>query len=367
MDSVNENPHPVTGSSDHYVLYDRFHEGNTKDPKDILRRIQLVPELKGWLNSQVVEQFFANMRKSNYFLSNMSPSTHVFLMRNITHHYNTVTNKKLLERQLRHGRLGKINISLLALGQAVVAPQVCNKPRETTEAVLNPAPSMSGDTEPQVRVDNKKANRRSTDATFPDLCGPPCEALTKPENILASRSSWCFVPHPGQQQLLNYVLDISRPKDELIVETSSGCLTRADFWTLGLNKQMESTIGNGCFELITKIVQSKGISIYIENLYVTRTWLAPYGCDPLQSFPTDAQRMDIIVLPLWTPGHFQLCVLKPPKREILFLDPLYTKAGFGGQQYVSLLRNLAVKLIPGQWSEKKSFDLKGFSKPRLWS
>ncbi|XP_039464247.1 uncharacterized protein LOC120437762 [Oreochromis aureus] len=71
--------------------------------------------------------------------------------------------------------------------------------------------------------------------------------------------------------------------------------------------------------------------------------------------------MDIIVLPLWTPGHFQLCVLKPPKREILFLDPLYTKAGFGGQQYVSLLRNLAVKLIPGQWSEKKSFDLKGFS------
>ncbi|CAI5669971.1 uncharacterized protein LOC109195591 isoform X1 [Oreochromis niloticus] len=339
MDSVNENPHPVTGSSDHYVLYDRFHEGNTKDPKDLLRRVQLVPELKGWLNSQVVEQFFANMRKSNYFLSNMSPSTHVFLMRNITHHYNTVTNKKLLERQLRHGRLGKINISLSALGQAVVAPQMCSKPRETTETVLNPAPSMSGDTEPQVRVDNKKANRRSTDATFPDLCGPPCEALTKPENILASRSSWCFVPHPGQQQLLNYVLDISRPKDELIVETSSGCITRADFWTLGLNKQMESTIGNGCFELITKIVQSKGISIYIENLYVTRTWLAPYGCDPLQSFPTDAQRMDIIVLPLWTPGHFQLCVLKPPKREILFLDPLYTKAGFGGQQYVSLLRS----------------------------
>nr|XP_054603867.1 uncharacterized protein LOC129165250 isoform X1 [Nothobranchius furzeri]XP_054603868.1 uncharacterized protein LOC129165250 isoform X1 [Nothobranchius furzeri] len=231
-------------------------------------------------------------------------------MRNMTHHYNTVTNKKLLERQLRHGRLGKINISLSALGQAVVAPQVCSKPRETTETVLNPAPSMSGDTvptDPQEGVDNKKANRRSTDTTFPDLCGPPCEALTKPENILASRSSWCFVPHPGQQQLLNYVLDISRPKDELIVETSSGCLTRADFWTLGLNKEMESTIANGCFELITKIVQSKGISVYIGNLYVTRTWLAPYGCDPLQSFPTDAQRMDIIVLPLWTPAHFQLC------------------------------------------------------------
>ncbi|XP_072567723.1 uncharacterized protein [Paramormyrops kingsleyae] len=341
MDSVNENPHPITGSSDHHVLYDRFHEGNTKDPKDILRRIQLVPELKGWLNSQVVEQFFASMRKNNYFLNNMSPSTHVFLMRNIIHHHNTVTNKKLLERQLRHGRLGQINISLSALGQAVVALQ-CSKPRETTETVLNQAPSIS---EPLVPVDDKKSNRTSTDATLPDLCGPPCKALTKPENILASRSSWSFVLHPGQQQLLNYVLDISRPKDELIVETSTGCLTRADFWTLGLNEQMESTVGNGCFELITKIVQSKGISIYIENLYVTRTWLAPYGCDPLQSVPTDAQWMDIIVLPLWTPGHFQLCVLKPRKREILFLDPLNTKAGFGGQQYVSLLRSHFYKLV----------------------
>lgn len=56
--------------------------------------------------------------------------------------------------------------------------------------------------EPLVPVDDKKDNRRSTDATLPDLCGPPCEALTKPENILASRSSWSFVLHPGQQQLV---------------------------------------------------------------------------------------------------------------------------------------------------------------------
>lgn len=90
-------------------------QGKTKDPKDILRRIQLVPELKGWLNSQVVEQFFASMRKNNYFLSNVSPSTFF-----ISHYYNSVTNKKLLERQLRHGRLGQINILLSALRQAVI-------------------------------------------------------------------------------------------------------------------------------------------------------------------------------------------------------------------------------------------------------
>lgn len=40
--------HPLTGSSEHYVLYDRFHGCNTKDPKDVLRRVDLVPELSEW-------------------------------------------------------------------------------------------------------------------------------------------------------------------------------------------------------------------------------------------------------------------------------------------------------------------------------
>ncbi|KAL0155116.1 hypothetical protein M9458_049379, partial [Cirrhinus mrigala] len=46
----NDNPssecHPITGSSEHYVLYDKLHESNTKDPKDVLRKISLVPELQ---------------------------------------------------------------------------------------------------------------------------------------------------------------------------------------------------------------------------------------------------------------------------------------------------------------------------------
>uniref|UniRef100_A0A8C4DP09 Uncharacterized protein n=1 Tax=Dicentrarchus labrax TaxID=13489 RepID=A0A8C4DP09_DICLA len=41
-----------------------------------------------------------------------------------------------------------------------------------------------------------------------------------------------------------------------------GCLTRADFWGLGLNKEMESTIGNACFEVIEKIA----------DLYIVPTW-----------------------------------------------------------------------------------------------
>ena len=87
-----EDGHPVTGSSEHYALYDRFHESNTKDPRDSLRKGELVPELRGWVNSQCAEQLFSGMRKNNHFLNMMYPSTHVFLMRNILHIYNN--NKK---------------------------------------------------------------------------------------------------------------------------------------------------------------------------------------------------------------------------------------------------------------------------------
>ncbi|XP_067249231.1 HMG domain-containing protein 3-like [Chanodichthys erythropterus] len=72
--------HPVTGSSDHYALYDKFHESNSKDVRDSLRKIQLVPELAGSVNT-----LFSGMRKNNYFLNMMSPTTHMFFVRNILH------------------------------------------------------------------------------------------------------------------------------------------------------------------------------------------------------------------------------------------------------------------------------------------
>lgn len=121
-DNSSSKGHPITGSSEHYVLYDKLHESNTKDPQDVLRRISLVPELQGWLNSQIGDQFFASLRKNNYFLNNMAPSTHIFIMRNIVHHKNTSTNQKLLEVQLQRGHRphGLENITLSDLGQAIL-------------------------------------------------------------------------------------------------------------------------------------------------------------------------------------------------------------------------------------------------------
>lgn len=80
------------------MLYDTFHESNTKDPRDILRKISLVPELAGKINSQVVEQFFSQMRKNNSFLNNAAPATNIFLLRSIVHHHNQRTNNEFIKR-----------------------------------------------------------------------------------------------------------------------------------------------------------------------------------------------------------------------------------------------------------------------------
>uniref|UniRef100_A0A8D0DEX6 HMG domain-containing protein n=1 Tax=Sander lucioperca TaxID=283035 RepID=A0A8D0DEX6_SANLU len=109
--------HPLTGSADHYCLYDTFHEGNTKDPKDILRRIKMVPELAGRINSQVAEQLFSTMKKNNYYMNMLSPSAHVFLMRNVIHNYNQRKNKKIKE-ELKKLLTPEIPLCLNEHGQA---------------------------------------------------------------------------------------------------------------------------------------------------------------------------------------------------------------------------------------------------------
>lgn len=121
-DSDEDDSHPVTKSSQHYVLCDKLHEGNSKDAKDMLRRIELVPELAGPLNSQVVEQFFSEMRKNNYFLSNMSPSAHVFLVRNIVHHYNEKKERQTIAKL--KSNVSNVGITLDTLGR-VVAGNIC--------------------------------------------------------------------------------------------------------------------------------------------------------------------------------------------------------------------------------------------------
>ncbi|XP_065814855.1 HMG domain-containing protein 3 isoform X3 [Labrus bergylta] len=100
-ENVEDDSHPCTKSSHRYVLCDKPDEDNGKDEKDILRRIDLVPELAGQLDSKVAEQFFTEMRKNDYFLKNMSPSACVFLVRNMVHHHNEKKERQSIEKMKR--------------------------------------------------------------------------------------------------------------------------------------------------------------------------------------------------------------------------------------------------------------------------
>ncbi len=65
--------HPLTGSSEHYMLFDWFHQENCKQPSESLRRASLVKQLAGRTNTQAAEQLHSEKAKDTYWLNMMSP------------------------------------------------------------------------------------------------------------------------------------------------------------------------------------------------------------------------------------------------------------------------------------------------------
>ncbi|XP_030271945.1 uncharacterized protein LOC115581185 isoform X2 [Sparus aurata] len=364
LQNPDKDGHPCTGSSDHYALYDKFHEANTSDPREVLRRINLVPELQGSLNSQVAEQLFSSLQKNNYFLNNMAPSTHIFVMRNLVHHRNSNTNGKLLKKQLKRGHESHTlhDIVLNEVGQAVLAPGVL-----PSEKSAQHQPSPVGAPQQGLCADTHRDD---------DTCGPHCANITKCENVQPCRASWTVHPHPSQQQLLDYVLDTEKPESELIVKTKKSCLTRGDFWTLGLKLEMESTIGNACFELIEKIAQSKGKCIFVVDLYAVPTWRQPTACDPLRSLPRDVHIRDSIVIPVWKSGHYLLSdnleakIISDCRKSAEWLEKnqhlfsskveLPSAVGMGEEEMAEAAKQYAIL-----WSEDDCFNLEDPEKDDL--
>ncbi|XP_054596456.1 uncharacterized protein [Nothobranchius furzeri] len=233
------NCHPLTGSSEHYTLYDVFHEKNTKDPRDILRRIALVPELAGWVNSQCAEQLFADMRKNNYFLNTLTPSEHIFMMRNILHHYNTQCNNKTEESIKK-----VVSEDVLQLdhnGQIVMAAQPPTEADVTTQPYC---PSMS------------------------DLLPGLTPNQTSDQ---LNRRIWAVNPLPAQQKLLAYVLDKNKDPYEDILSYSPGrTLTRCDFWSLAF-EEVEAQIADQCFQVITALGASQ-VSLFLFCVVLLSLW-----------------------------------------------------------------------------------------------
>ncbi|RVE63472.1 hypothetical protein OJAV_G00136600 [Oryzias javanicus] len=116
-----------------------------------------------------------------------------------------------------------------------------------------------------------------------------------------------------QSSLLDYVLDQNRPAQELLVKEGNICLTREDFWSLGLEKYMESTIGNACLKIVEEAAKRHGKNVHISDLYVVPTWKDP-DVNLLSSFPDDYRSKDVLLFPAWSrqpgePDHYLLCAI----------------------------------------------------------
>lgn len=262
------NGHPTTGSSEHYVLYDKLHETNAKDPKDFLRRTALVPELAGKVNTQVVEQFFAQMEKSNYFLNTMSPSSQIFLIRNIIHHHNTLLNRSRLEKIQKS--MGTEQTSMNKNGQLVI-----------------------GHSQDSLNLDSVKVLQKDED-------------VTKLQNVSANFRCWQHPLSAELQKKVSCVLDETKDPKEHIVRVYGETLTREDFLSLGLQNNVEGMILNSCLRVVAKLGSMRNIEIWMISSYISVTWLPPLSANPMNHFPVDICNKDVIFLPSWTAGHWMI-------------------------------------------------------------
>lgn len=86
--------HPLTGCSQHLSL-----SGTSEAQMDLLRQLELVPELVGSISSRRVEQLFQWERgEKKDFVKRITASAHLFLQRNLLHHYNMEKNKSAVEQ-----------------------------------------------------------------------------------------------------------------------------------------------------------------------------------------------------------------------------------------------------------------------------
>ncbi|XP_030231361.1 uncharacterized protein LOC115557583 isoform X3 [Gadus morhua] len=311
--------HPLTGSSQHFALNDVFHQGNSKDQWEVLRKLELVPELAGLINSQCAEQLFSGMRKKNYFLNQTTPSTHIFLQRNILHHYNMARNQKIKNQ---YSKIVPPDVSLQfdSYGRVVLAhsPSAAmsigsygNEQEDSQEyesevemqcdshgmVVLAHSQStvMLTGTSGKEQEESQELNDDSEQRPHGDF-----PSLYK---FSAHRACWGQKLQDSQEQLLSHVLDEAKSHTQHLAMVNNIILTRFDFWTLGLQRDMEGTILNSCLKMIEKRVEN----LFAADSYVISTWFPPSLRNAMDHLPDNAASLQWIILPVSVPGHWTLC------------------------------------------------------------
>ncbi|RVE69020.1 hypothetical protein OJAV_G00073560 [Oryzias javanicus] len=121
-----------------------------------------------------------------------------------------------------------------------------------------------------------------------------------------------------------------------MVKEGNICLTREDFWSLGLEQCMEFAIGNACLKIVGEAARRH------ENY----------------------RSKDILIFPSWSrqaghADHYLLCAILVAEKEILFLDSLWPD-GFGDDHYKTIFRRAAALIDPGSWTEKTGSNIEFF-------
>ncbi|XP_076037419.1 uncharacterized protein LOC143022898 isoform X2 [Oratosquilla oratoria] len=134
--------HPITGTDERYMLFEWYHETNTKEPVESLRRSSLVKELRGLVNTQTAEQLHRDKAKDVYFQNRMSPSNHIFTFRLLMHLKNEMMNKAVEKRALRHIP----NLTTNPMGQLISADAMeaeCHASGSQSVTVKPPKPKRA--------------------------------------------------------------------------------------------------------------------------------------------------------------------------------------------------------------------------------
>ena len=350
FEEVNEeDAHPVSGSSEHYSLYDRFHEKNSSDRYEILRRVTFVKELCGRVNTQTEEQLHSQEVKNNYFLNMMKSTNHLFLFRSIIDRRNEQINSS--QRQLMSKKLGCDEFILDQLGRlhssnALKLGQMGKRVESNRSRNDNITPSsMSNSTEvPSMPQDNqqfmapqnnnpKKQSTLSSDDRYLFHLRSIIKVdnndarLTSAKNdfatIQANRNFWGRPMHVKQLQMVMEVLDERKDAYEPIITVSNKLLTRSDFWTLGRNQEVDCKMVDASLHMVKSVADNQGINIEYLSGYITPTLLEVETLPKLETIIPNLNCVTLFILPAWRPGHWCITFIDVIKMEICYLDSLF--------------------------------------------
>ncbi|KAI4795628.1 hypothetical protein KUCAC02_029764 [Chaenocephalus aceratus] len=153
------------------------------------------------------------------------------------------------------------------------------------------------------RRDKEKQPVASSPAVSPSTTSPPNSGGRGSQRSSSSEDEDDhLMVEAALGQSVNYVLDETRPMEELIVKDCHTCLTRENLVTLGLRREMDSMVGTACLRLIHEAMQYQGKDVFVVDLHVPPTWLAPNHCDARLSLPVDSHKRDALISPCGSQG-----------------------------------------------------------------